>query len=231
MKKLISLIITLALLGFAGCSNEENPDEPTTQNTEITTETSTTQTTTTETLTIETTTTTEAPTTTMTRPTTTTTNAAPVNLLIDWPVEKITVLKFYHPEDSESYEFLSETVKVLNTNELNAFKACMNSEQWHLTNYGSWLKGIPTISPGNHSLFVEGTGGQTAFISLYRASIRTPEDKIGAAASIVYFENTAPPLAQWRYPLNRPPVNITTSDFTFYAVAHETNNALFALCE
>ena len=224
MKRLVGLVVAVVLAGtviaFGGCSNKENPDEPTTQNTEITTETSTTQTTTTE-----------APTTITTKPTTTTTIAATVNLLIDWPIEKVTVLKFYHPEDSESYEFLSETVKVLNTNELKAFKACMNSEQWHLTTYGLWLKGIPTISPGNHSLFVEGTGGQTAFISLYRASIRTPEDKIGAAASIVYFENAAPPAAQWRYPLNRPPINLTTDDFTFYAVAHETNNALFALCE
>jgi len=45
--------------------------------------------------------------------------------------------------------------------------------------------------------------------------------------TLVEEQREAPPPAQWRYPL----VNITPSDFTYYAVAHETYNALFALCE
>ncbi|MCL2494286.1 MAG: hypothetical protein FWE98_01345 [Oscillospiraceae bacterium] len=225
MKKWICLGLTLALLGLAGCSGEVNPDEPsqTTEGTAV----GTTEATTMEPSTTEETTTTEAPPSTS-KPTATNKPAVTSNtvkFIIDYPIKKVTVLKFHGSSPT------GEVVKVMeSTNELNAFKDCMKSEFWRTAEeVGDWPKYSPRATLSTEFiLFVEGNASQVSVLHLWfnLSSSWLEASNRGGAVSIAHLGNSS--LSPEQYPLS---ANLSNDDFSRYFVASETYKTLYALCE
>ena len=217
MKKLVCMAIALALLGCVGCSGEVNPDELSRSETStaaasILAATATVPGSTTETTTSETPTTMEEPSTTST----TIAASRASKSLIDYPIEKITVLKRYASNANPG-----EIIKEFSTDEQKSFLACMESEFWKQTEIGRWIRTNPTINGGSFIFFVEGAGGQVSVIHLYGAR----------AAAMIHFGVSSLTPDQYYYAINQPPMSLSTKDFTYYFVENETHDALSALCE